>query len=1015
MPTAPVAFLLLWADLTNPGCRNPAPAQFRYFYLSFFTCPALVLKACCLVITIDSFTKTITMNTIPPGANGLLFCVSTSHMDWDWVMTFDEYYTYGNGNTNPASGNGTPAVRYILDEAISLIQQTLNDDPPYKYNLAEVGWMKRYLQDNPGLPPDLAKLLGYFSFMGGGITSPDNLVCNGEAFIRNYLFGQNFLKRLNLGHLISNVCWIPDDFGQDEQLPVVLTAMGMKGVSFSRVPGNEPNYSHNPAQDYYPTNPDIPSVNAELLEQGVNFNWRAADGSQILAAFLWDGYGIIWNQATSTSQAQTLTSFVQQQYQPGNLYLAPCGGDFSPPSLNLTAAVSQYNNGSNYYGATGVAAVMGSFGDFIDALKAWEAQNPNGLRSRSMDASTYWTGYFASRVQLKINQQKAVLNLQAAETLSTLLRCLSGFSDPVAAGIDTAVGAAWDNLLPSTHHDFVTGTSPDNVYYTEQLPLSELALNQSLGAVRAAINRLGEAVHATPGAGEYPFVVFNPGGFSRSQGRLIEIPGKPEYAAVVSFRQSGQTGLQPVQRSADGNILLPFMGLGSMSYACLYLSETEAPILPPVATCPNVTGPFVMSNGLVQIRLNQDAGWAIDTLNEIGEEGCVPLLEPGQYANQIKLAYETYYKSSGDLGNLYQMGNELAPRSNNPDGFWMDGSSAFAGKPINSEMRIGGKPMGIVETGPYRWHFRGEAYNEANDVTVTVEYILEYMEPMVRMRVTGAAPEVASSVITSWTCVDKSGRPASGFCFGSGNHWNGPNYIPYWQGPAFRPTHDYLTVMPTAQDKYDTLGAVYHLGMRSWAYYGNQLMGILFRNPPAGGRGASGSDLGVHEQNYAFRIPSGLNGPQSCQPLQESLAFQQRQLWAPVVVAPAYPLFGTGLNTLSETGTLAVLNQPNGLIRLARLQPGSGGSPANTGLGTEPLPFSFVLRIYQPTNSRNQTWSVDIPFLRQVSFAGQQVSLVTALEEELPGEEQNVTCSNGTITLPDMPSLATVRVSTATG
>ena len=38
------------------------------------------------------------MQNIPADAKGTLFVISTSHMDWDWVATFEQYYNIGNPN-----------------------------------------------------------------------------------------------------------------------------------------------------------------------------------------------------------------------------------------------------------------------------------------------------------------------------------------------------------------------------------------------------------------------------------------------------------------------------------------------------------------------------------------------------------------------------------------------------------------------------------------------------------------------------------------------------------------------------------------------------------------------------------------------------------------------------------------------------------------------------------------------------------------------------------------------------
>jgi hypothetical protein len=134
-----------------------------------------------------------------------------------------------------------------------------------------------------------------------------------------------------------------------------------------------------------------------------------------------DGYGVIWDQESSA--ASSLVSFVQPgAVQPGNLFLAPCGGDFSQPSANLLAAVNQFNQDSSQN--QGVTAVMGTFQNFIDAMNAYNAANPGTLKTiTDFDASNFWTGCFASRVELKINQQRSVNQLMAAETLST---CCAG-------------------------------------------------------------------------------------------------------------------------------------------------------------------------------------------------------------------------------------------------------------------------------------------------------------------------------------------------------------------------------------------------------------------------------------------------------------------------------------------------------------------------------------------------------------------------------------------------------------
>src|SRR5262249_18520118 len=110
--------------------------------------------------------------------------------------------------------------------------------------------------------------------VGGGITSPDNLICAGEAFIRSYLFGRLWLGQKFPDLLPLKHCWIPDDFGQDPELPVLVPAMGMRRIAFTRLPGTPPAYSNS-------------TLSEQLLKDGVDFFWQSSDpGSKVYTHWL---------------------------------------------------------------------------------------------------------------------------------------------------------------------------------------------------------------------------------------------------------------------------------------------------------------------------------------------------------------------------------------------------------------------------------------------------------------------------------------------------------------------------------------------------------------------------------------------------------------------------------------------------------------------------------------------------------------------------------------------------------
>lgn len=916
-----------------------------------------------------------------------LFVVSTSHMDWDWNQTFDEYYETNSGST---------PVKTILANAIALLQN-VTLPVPYQFNLAEVAWLQRYLKDNKD---QLTVLQGFtpnqFMFLGGGITSPDNLVCNGEAFIRNYLVGRTFLKAVKLTASLTDVCWIPDDFGQDPQLPVVLNAMGMTGVSFWRVPGNEPIIQNgNPPQPQYNPLNGSTSISNQLIEKGVTFFWKAADGSTILTQQMSQGYGVIWNQ-TGDSNAITLRDFtLSSGLQPGNIMMAPCGGDFSNPSGSLANAVADYN--STYAPGNNIYAGMLTFQDFINAMNTYAQANPNALQTIEMDASYFWTGYFASRPQLKINQQQTVNNLMATETLSTLLCVQYPIISNIVATLTSMLAEAWEKLCPSTHHDYVTGTSPDRVYRDEQLKLGNEALNLSQQVLKQALSILGGAVQTHPNGNQVPYIVFNPSGFKRTQtGNFVEIPASPDLDGMNSVWINEGRELVPIQRTSSNTIVFPCYisnGMPSMTYTAVYFTTELSSVANPLPQQGQAS--YKLSNKAVSITVDAVNSWAISSLIDEGNNG-FEVLKVNGLGNQLRLYYETDYNNkSYQYGNIYQMGDEMEPGATDGSGFYTDGQSFFTAVQSNGSYEVS-----VLDNGPYIWRLSANIANTYTNATAQIEYLMYAEEPLVRIQVTGnAASSLDNSIVATWAISDEQDRVPSGIMYGTGNHWNDGATsnlnnpyapTPYWNGPLFRPVHDYLTLQPATNTTGTPMAAMYNEAMRAWAYYNGLLLGTLFRNAPGQQRGAHGTDTGTYTQRYAFRVPgrSGIAGPESCQPLQESISFQQ-----PLLAVAAIPMADIQ-PALPETGTLAAPQQTNSLIRVARTQ-----LP-----GTEPL--TFVMRIYQPTNNVSQNWQFNLPMATAPALA-----LVTALEEPLAEQPaQQPSYNNGAVTIYDMPTLTTLWV-----
>lgn len=96
----------------------------------------------------------------------------TTHNDWDWQMIFEDYY--GNQGSSQAD------VRSILNSVAATFDGTGNN-AYFCFSYAEVGFLRQYLEDSTVDPLSKLRTLKAagrrFCLLGGGITSPDNLVC----------------------------------------------------------------------------------------------------------------------------------------------------------------------------------------------------------------------------------------------------------------------------------------------------------------------------------------------------------------------------------------------------------------------------------------------------------------------------------------------------------------------------------------------------------------------------------------------------------------------------------------------------------------------------------------------------------------------------------------------------------------------------------------------------------------------------------------------------------------------
>src|SRR5580765_2114740 len=561
---------------------------------------------------------------VPADAQRVLIISQSSHLDWDWRHTFDEYFLGPLNDPLLLFRPGT--VDTILSDAVGLMGSAHASGARYYYSVAEMGFFSRFLDGHPELRDTLRAVAPSLRIVGGGITSPDNLLPSGEAFIRDYLVGKTWLDA-NLGVPIREA-WLPDDFGHDAQLPIVLDAMGLAAVGFGRVPGVE-----GTLQSVGLKPPSPGSLAAKLLEDGLDFEWRAADGSRVLAHWMPGGYcqGDVRLAGVTGAEAVAALDHLVAINGPAShtpyIYI-PIGCDFSRPRTDLLDLAALWN--TERYATTGVWAVAASFDHYVQLVSGHRAEIPG----RRFDPTPYWTGYYATRPLLKTMHLQTTRALLAAETFGAI-------ADGAARGdvvswrqlVDTrsaAIHAAWTSFVPANHHDFITGTAVDAVYEGEQIPRLAAALAQAEGERDRAYADVASRIRPRSASEGEAVVVFNPVGFARRA--LVETEGP----AASSEEQT----------SAEGNRLfvarLPSLGYATEERARKARGRASLDVRSDGAV-------VVLENEYLRATLGRDAAWGIVSL--VDRRSGREVLRDGAVGNDL-VPY-------ADDGGLYRFGDEM--------------------------------------------------------------------------------------------------------------------------------------------------------------------------------------------------------------------------------------------------------------------------------------------------------------------------------------------------------------------
>jgi alpha-mannosidase len=356
------------------------------------------------------------------------YIVSHTHWDREWYMPYHRF-------------------RVLLVRTVDGVLDALQNDDSFEHFLldGQAVAIEDYLEARPESEPRMATLVRDGSLsVGPWYVLPDEFLVSGEATVRNLLVGHAVAGRLGP---VQKVGYMPDSFGHIAQMPQLLARAGIDSFIYTRGNGDE------------------------LEDLGLEYMWRAPDGSEVLAVKQWDGYcnasalGLeeLWHAFTRreirTERAVERVRDLMERMSPRSncdVLLLNNGCDHHPAQREFGAIIEALREAfpeTEFHHA--------GLRDYVDAVR--EAGAATSTREGEMLGGRYHhilSGVWSARMPLK--QQN-----EAAQTL------LASYVEPIAAYTHFLHGRryphglidySWKLLMKNHPHDSICGCSTDEVH-----------------------------------------------------------------------------------------------------------------------------------------------------------------------------------------------------------------------------------------------------------------------------------------------------------------------------------------------------------------------------------------------------------------------------------------------------------------------------------------------------------------------------------------------------------------------
>ena len=398
----------------------------------------------------------------------ILHIISHTHWDREWYKTFQQFrlqLVHLVDNLLVILDKDPEYLHFMLDGQTIVLEDYL------QMRMANLPLLQKHIQENRVL-------------IGPWYILPDEFLVSPEATIRNLTIGKQicalFGQRMMIGY-------IPDPFGHIGQMPQILNGFHMDTACLWR---------------------GVPKDSPTLLR------WQSPDGSSVLLAHLYDGYGNIaeWPASDPDQSLMDLDNEADklEPLNPTSHFLLMRGTDHLEPRPELPEHIRYYNQHETaerralhstlpaYLAAVSQELEDKSIllpnlsGELRDPQKAHMLPGVLSTRmwikQRNHDSETKlerWVEPFSTWAELLKRGDAAFLPLKQHQKSIRL-------ADP-----GPIIHQTWKLLISNHPHDSICGCSIDETHadmisrFDQVDQIAEIITNQSLTAIQSEINTQG--------------------------------------------------------------------------------------------------------------------------------------------------------------------------------------------------------------------------------------------------------------------------------------------------------------------------------------------------------------------------------------------------------------------------------------------------------------------------------------------------------------------------------------------